>query len=168
MVENIQLVIVSFFASFGFGIVFHIEKKHLFWAGLGGGLTRCVYLILLHTMDNRLMYSILAAMFAALYAEIMATYKKTPSTLFLYPSIIPLIPGDLLYNTMRGVILQDIDMIASNAQSCCLTLIGMSAGFVIVSTITYYKRIYFVGKQFVEDWLSPSHWIQKRFKKSKQ
>lgn len=168
MVENIQLVIVSFFASFGFGIVFHIEKKHLFWAALGGALTRCVYLILLNTMEDRLTYSILAAMFAALYAEIMATYKKTPSTLFLYPSIIPLIPGDLLYNTMMGVVLRNVDMIASNAKNCVLTLIGMSVGFVIVSTITYYKRIYFVGKQFVTDWLSLSRWIQKRFKKSNQ
>ncbi|MDO4337355.1 MAG: threonine/serine exporter family protein [Eubacteriales bacterium] len=147
MVENIKLVLFSFTASAGFGIVFRIEKKNLLWAGVGGALTRCVYLFLLGTVDERFVYSLLAAMFAALYAEIMAMRRKMPSTVFLYPAIIPLIPGDLLYNTAVNLILGDTPEMISNAVSCAVTLAGMSLGFVIISTFTYYRRIYHFGKE---------------------
>lgn len=149
MVENIRLVILSFFASTGFGIVFRMEKKHLPWAGLAGALTRCVYLALMAVIDNRLVYILLAAMFAAAYAEIMAPIHKTPSTVFLYPAIIPLIPGDMVYNTMVGFVLQEKELMLTNAKSCGITLAGMSIGFVIISCISYYKRIYKEGKRFL-------------------
>lgn len=146
MVESLKLIVVSFTASFGFGIVFRIEKKNLLWAGVGGALTRCVCLILLEVMDQGILYSLLAAMFAALYAEIMAMRQKIPSTIFLYPEIIPLIPGDLLYNTAVNLILQNTPEMLSNAKNCALSLIGMSIGFVLISTFTYYRRIYHVSE----------------------
>lgn len=145
MVESLKLIVFSFTASLGFGIVFRIGKKNLLWAGAGGALTRCIYLLLLEVIDQRILYSLLAAMFAALYAEIMAMRQKMPSTVFLYPAIIPLIPGDLLYNTAVNLILQNTPEMFSNAKNCALSLAGMSIGFVLISTFTYYRRIYHVG-----------------------
>lgn len=150
MVESLKLVFFSFTASLGFGIVFRIEKKNLLLAGFSGALVRCIYLVLLETIDQRIVYSMLAAMFAALYAEIMAMYKKVPSTVFLYPAIIPLIPGDLLYNTAVNFIIQDTSAMLINAANCALTLAGMSIGFVIVSTFTYYRRIYYAGEDIAK------------------
>lgn len=149
MVETVKLIILSFFASLGFGIVFRIEKKNLVWAALGGALTRCAYLFLLNIADGRLGIAVASSMFAALYAEIMAMRRKMPSTVFLYPSIIPLIPGDLLYNTLVYFILHDTELMKTNAANCGLTLLGMSVGFVLISTFTYYKRIYYVAKNFM-------------------
>lgn len=157
MVENIILVIFSFTASVGFGIVFRIERKNLLWAGLGGALTRCVYLILLEMTDQRILYSLLAAMFAAFYAEIMAMRQKMPSTVFLYPAILPLIPGDLMYNTAVNFLLRNTEATIENAEKCGLTLVGMSIGFVLISTFTYYRRIYFVGKGIAQQLLHPHH-----------
>ena len=145
MVESMKLIIFSFTASLGFGIVFRIGKKNLLWAGVGGALTRCVYLFLLEVIEQRILYSLLAAMFAALYAETMAMRQKMPSTVFLYPAIIPLIPGDLLYNTAVNLLLQDMPQMLDNAKNCVLSLAGMSIGFVLISTFTYYRRIYYVG-----------------------
>lgn len=146
MINNIILVIASFTASVGFGIVFRIERKHLLWAGLGGALTRCVYLFLPQIIDHRVIYVLLSSMFSALYAEIMAMHRKMPSTVFLYPAILPLIPGDLMYNTAINIILNNPEEIIENAEKCAFSLVGMSVGFVIVSTFTYYRRIYFVSK----------------------
>ena len=72
MAESIKLILLSFFASIGFGLKFQMQTRYLAWAGLGGALTRLCYLILLEMIDSRLIYSLLAAMFASLYAEIMA------------------------------------------------------------------------------------------------
>lgn len=153
MVESLKLIFFSFTASLGFGVVFRIEKKNLLLAGFSGALVRCVYLVLLDMTDQRIIYSLFAAMFAALYAEIMAMYRKVPSTIFLYPAIIPLIPGDLLYNTAVNFILQDVPAMLSNAANCALALAGMSIGFVIISTFTYYRRIYYAGKDIAQHFL---------------
>ena len=60
MVETVKIIIFSFTASLGFGIVFRIGKKNLLWAGTGGALTRCVYLLLLEVIEQRILYSLLA------------------------------------------------------------------------------------------------------------
>ena len=88
-------------------------------------------------------------MFTALYAECMAVWKKVPSTIFLYPSIIPLVPGNLLYNTVVNFILQDATKMLYNARECAVRLAGISVGFVLISTFTYHRRVYFLGKNFV-------------------
>ncbi|MCD8396812.1 MAG: threonine/serine exporter family protein [Lachnospiraceae bacterium] len=142
MVEAVKLVIVSFFASVGFGIVFRIERKYLIYAGLGGAITRLVYLILLQLIAESFIYSFLAAMAAALFAEFMAVYTKNPSTVFLYPFIIPLIPGSSLYYTVVGLVLQDTELVRANAVICIHSLLGVGIGFVVVSMVMYYERHY--------------------------
>lgn len=157
MIENIKLILFSFIASCGFGIVFHIRKEYLVWAGLGGALTRCCYLYLISMIDERFMYTLLAAMLASFYAEIMALKFKTPSTVFLYPAIIPLVPGGLLYNTAMNFFIHDRSAMLENARNCVLTLIGMSIGFVLVSTFTYYRRVYFLSKEIASRLRHHSH-----------
>ncbi len=157
MVENIKLILFSFTASCGFGIVFHIKKEYLLFAGLGGALTRCCYLFLIGIIDERFTYTLLAAMFSALYAEIMALELKTPSTVFLYPPIIPLLPGGLLYNTAVNFFFQDHTVMLENARDCVLTLCGMSIGFVLISTFTYYRRVYFLSKDIASHLLHHQH-----------
>lgn len=71
--------------------------------------------------------------------------QKMTSTVFLYPAIIPLIPGDLLYKTAVNLLLQDTPQMLANARNCVLSLAGMSIGFVLISTFIYYRRIYYVG-----------------------
>lgn len=156
MVENLKLILFSFTASCGFGIVFHIKKEYLLFAGLGGALTRCCYLFLMWIIDERFIYTLLAAMFAALYAEIMALELKTPSTVFLYPTIIPLIPGVLIYNTAVNFFLHDHAAMLQNAKDCALALTGMSIGFVLISTFTYYRRVYFLSKDIASHLLHHS------------
>lgn len=167
MVEAVRLVILSFCASVGFGLVFRLVGKDLLWAGLGAAMTRCVYLLLLHTMDTRLVYSIFAALFAALYAEFLATYKKVPSTVFLYPSIVPLIPGDLFYNTIAGFMTGDMQMVVENGKNCFLTLAGMSIGFVISSTVAHYIRRYRLGIHTIQSRLTEVYHMEKNKIKSK-
>ena len=146
MAESIKLILLSFLASIGFGLKFQMQKRYLVWAGLGGALTRLCYLLLLEILDAKLIYSLLAAMVASLYAEIMAMKFKMPSTVFLYPAIIPLTPGRLIYSTAINFLLRDTTAMWKDAGDCALILFGISIGFVLISTFTYYRRVYFLGK----------------------
>ncbi len=157
MAESIKLILLSFLASVGFGVKFQMQKRYLAWAGFGGALTRLCYLILLEIIDSRLIYSLLAAMFASLYAEIMAMKCKMPSTVFLYPAIIPLTPGNLIYNTAANFLLRDTKAMWASAGDCALTLLGISIGFVLISTFTYYRRVYFLGKDIASHLLHHPH-----------
>ncbi len=78
MMEAVKLVICSFFSSFGFGIVFRIERKYLLVAGLSGALTRIVYLVLLQITPEPFISCFLAAVAASIFSEFMASTTKTP------------------------------------------------------------------------------------------
>ena len=157
MAESIKLILLSFLASIGFGLKFQMQRRYLVWAGLGGALTRLCYLLLLEVIPAKLVYSLLAAMFASLYAEIMAMKFKMPSTVFLYPAIIPLTPGRLIYSTAVNFLLRNKYAMWQDAEDCALILFGISIGFVLISTFTYYRRVYFLGKDLASHLLRHTH-----------
>ena len=138
--EPLLLIILSFFASAGFSVVFNIPPHDLWRAGIGGVLTRIVLIVLPGVIPYRLVYTGLAALTAALYAEYMAAKRKDPSTYFVYPSIIPLIPGDMFFHMILGLLYSQWDMFLTNGAGCLTALIGMSIGFVLSSTVAHYIR----------------------------
>ena len=148
MAENLQLIVFSFAASFGFGIVFRINKSNLFRAGLGGALTRCVYLVVIAATDKIFLQALIPAIFASLFAEIMAMSRKTPSTVFLYPAVLPLIPGGQLSYIFTNLFTGNTQGAIEYAEECALMLGGICIGFVLVSSFTYYRRIYKFKKRF--------------------
>ena len=79
MMDDIILVVLSFGASLGFGIVFQLKKKDLLYAGLGGALTRIAYILLMGVLSNRVAYAAISACFAAAYAEWTAYRMEKPS-----------------------------------------------------------------------------------------
>ena len=140
MTNPVYLVILSYFASVGFGVVFMIPPKDLWLAGLGGALARAALVSLTPITDNRLLYVTLAAMAAALYAEFLAVTRKQPSTYFVYPSIIPLIPGDLFFFALAGLYLGDKQGVETNGINCLISLAALSIGFVLSSTVAHHIR----------------------------
>ena len=139
--SSFELIVLTLLASAGFSIVFNIQLKDLAFAALGGTIVRIVYILFqLALPDYRFVYTILAAFFAALYSEILAMVKKEPSTLNLYPSIVPLIPGDLFYYVALGLIWGNTELIGQFGPDLVLSLVGISVGFVLCSTIVHYVR----------------------------
>ena len=136
----VALMVLSFLASVNFGVVFRIPPHDLLRAGLGSLLTRIALIVLTPYIPSRLALIALAALVASLYAEILATVRKDPSTYFTYPSIVPLIPGDLFYYAIAGLYISDPGMVLTNGTNCLLTLLGMSVGFVASSLIAHYVR----------------------------
>lgn len=139
--HSIELVFLTLMATVGFSFVFNIQLQDLAFAAIGGVIVRIVYILFqLAFPQYRFLFITLAAFFAALYSEIIATIRKEPSTLFLYPSIIPLIPGDLFYYAALGIVWNNADLIKGYGPTLGLSLIGISVGFVLCSTIVHYVR----------------------------
>jgi len=151
-IENFELTFVTLIATIGFSIVFNIHLKDLPFAALGGVLIRIFYILFsLMIPEYRFVYTSLAAFCAALYSEIIAINRKQTSALYLYPSIIPLIPGDLFYYAALGVIWSGSDLFVTYAPDLGITLVAISVGFVICSSVMHYIRKLKFRKTIVEN-----------------
>lgn len=93
--------IYSFIGSFCFGIIFNIKGKKLFYSALGGFLSQGAYIFFSFIFDSDITCYLLATIIIAIYSEILARILKTPATVFLVPSIIPLVPGGMMYYAME-------------------------------------------------------------------
>ena len=138
--NSIELVFLTLMASTGFSVTFNIQLKDIGFAAIGGVVVRIVYILFQLAIPYRFVFTMLAAFFAALYSEILAIVKKEPSTLYLYPSIVPLIPGDLFYYTALAIIWGNGAILTQFGPDLALSLVGISVGFVLCSTIVHYIR----------------------------
>ncbi len=100
MKEEILQVLAATVGALGFGVLFQIRGRRLFVVGLGGGLGWLMYLFLHWLIKDEVVTYFIVALTISLYAETMARVLKSPSTIFLAPSLIPLVPGASLYYTM--------------------------------------------------------------------
>lgn len=92
----IQLI-TGAIGSVGFGILFHIKKKYLPLAAVGGFLSWLVFLLGKEFWGNVFLPTLMAGLVTDVYAEILARICKETSTSFFVTSVIPLIPGSTLY-----------------------------------------------------------------------
>ncbi len=81
-------LLTSFTGALGFCLVFHLRRRYMFAASLGGLLTCGVYLAAASIWSGILLPTLTAAAFAALYAEFLAWFMGAPATLFLILTIV--------------------------------------------------------------------------------
>ena len=99
--DKVIQVLMGYLGSLGFNVLFHIRGRKLFFASLGGLISWTVFLLLEPVLPGEAIRFFFAAAAVTVYGEVFARIEKTPTTTFLVPSIIPLIPGGSLYYTMN-------------------------------------------------------------------
>lgn len=104
MERAVLQLITAFAGSLGFGMLFHLRRKLLMPAAVGGMLCWGVYLLAIQWLEGILVPSLLASAFAALYAELLARRLRAPATIFLIPTVVPMIPGSTLYYAMSHAV----------------------------------------------------------------
>lgn len=100
----IRLVISSFVVTVGFGIIFHVKGKKLFFAALGASIGSVVSFLCTKAGYHYFLVHFFTAIVFSLYAEVMSRYLKTPVTILLISEIICFVPGGLMYQTMEELI----------------------------------------------------------------
>ncbi|MEF9967093.1 MAG: threonine/serine exporter family protein [Longicatena sp.] len=147
----IKIIISSFMATLGFGILFNIKGKKLIFAGIGGAIGGVLYHLGLNLGLSNMMAMFTASVGFSLYSEILARICKTPVTTFVICALIPLVPGGGMYRMMLQAIQGDV-MQALTIGLETLSIAGVLVlGILLVSTImkAIYKpkRCYKVGEQ---------------------
>lgn len=134
---SLQLTI-AFFGSLGFAILFGVRRKYLVAASLGGLFSWGIYLAGTGHDLNIFLSALLASGFSAIYAEVMARWKKAPSTLFFISAIIPLIPGSMLYYSMSEIVRGDTVSAGEYGTRALMFALGIAAGISVVWSVRGY------------------------------
>ena len=129
------MVIATLVGCAGFTILFNIHGKGSLLCILGGVFTWAIYEVMAHVCESELMGFFWGAVFASLYAEIMARIRKYPAISYLVVSIFPLIPGAGVYYTMNYAVQGNMTMFAEKGASTAATAGLMAVGILLVSTI---------------------------------
>ncbi|MDP4177605.1 MAG: threonine/serine exporter family protein [Bacillota bacterium] len=128
--------IYAFFATLGLSVLFNISKKHLFFTSFGGALAWFSYLLTLKYSNSNFFAYFAASVIAAVYSEIMARVIKAPVTIFIICSIIPLVPGGGMYNTMLEAIRGNISRFLTIGVQTLSIAGAIAAGIIFVSSLT--------------------------------
>ncbi len=132
--EEILIQILSgFIGSCGFAVLYNIRGKKLIFAAMGSLISTAMIVLLSLVIDNQPICYFIAAITLSVYAEIMSRLMKTPRTTFILISLIPLVPGSALYNTMAFTFRGDWSNFWVNALETLGITIALALGVVLVS-----------------------------------
>ncbi len=131
MTTVIQLF-AAFFGSLGFSMVFGLPRRYLLYASLGALLAWAVYLLTFGALHTAFLANLLAAAFSVTYADFLSHLLKSPTTLFLTPAILPLVPGGSLYEAMSHAVRGEEELARSAGSATLSTALAIAAGISIV------------------------------------
>lgn len=135
-------IISAFVGSIGFAIFFKMKGKQIPFAGLGGAVTWAVYLAVQTQFDGYFVPYLVASIFVALYAEVMARINRAPAWIFITSAAVPLIPGGSLYYTMAGLVNGDQELFVTSGRSALIIALAISLGFVLEAIVARYYRMF--------------------------
>lgn len=137
MNQELISVISAFFGSLGFSIIYNIRGLRIWIPAIGGAVFWAVYLIFLHFINNEFLGFFFVAILITIYSEIWARILKTPSTVILMPTVIPLIPGGSLYYAMDAALRHDMPQFFLKAQAAVGLAVALAAGIMAVTSMQH-------------------------------
>ena len=134
MTELIQIITATV-GSLGFGILFNVRKKRLIAVGLGGGVAWALYLLFDMITGSLGLSYFLVSLLVSLYAEVMARVFKSPTLVFISPSLIPLVPGASLYYTMSHALSQKTELFLGSALTTLTAAAALAIGIIVGAVV---------------------------------
>ena len=134
MTDALIQILMGTLGTLGFNILFHIQGRKLALATLGGLISWTVFLAAAPVIPGESARYFLSAMVITLYSEAMARLEKTPTTTFLVPSAVPLIPGSSLYYTMNYALNRQWPKFGNQAFYTLELATALALGIIAVTT----------------------------------
>ena len=135
MTQFIQ-ILAGGVGSLGFACLFHIRGQRLAVATFGGVLSWFLFVIFSYIIPSEPINYFLVSFLLTIFAEIMARVMKTPTTTFITPSLVPLIPGSSLYYTMAYGFQGDATRFVTKGVATLSLAAALALGIIIATTLT--------------------------------
>ena len=120
-------------ALLGIAVIFDVPPKKLLWA-MVGSIISCVLMLIgdKYGLDP-LITNMIATAVPCVYCEIMARVLKTPTTIFMIPSLLPLVPGSRLYYTMFYLFSGEQALFLENMLIAVKICTGIAVAIIVVT-----------------------------------
>lgn len=137
--HQIIQIVTGTVGSLGFALLFNLRGRRLVMAALGGFMSWTLFMIFNLFITNDPFNYFLVAIMMSLYAEIMARVLKSPTTTFITTSLIPLIPGGFLYQTMAFALEKNLEKFIETATYTLQLAAALALGIIVVTTIMFHN-----------------------------
>lgn len=128
-------IITCVIGTFAFSVLLNAPPRLLPLTTLGGFLSALIFTLLDTNGMGTFSATLLAMAGISIYSEIFARIFRTPVTVLLLPSAIPLLPGSSIYYAMSYVVNYDRQLFFFYAAETLKAGIGMGLGAVIIGTV---------------------------------
>ncbi|MDE6918119.1 MAG: threonine/serine exporter family protein [Lachnospiraceae bacterium] len=132
------MILTAAFGTIGYCLNINVKRNKIVYGCVGGVVSTFLYCVCVEAGLTLLVQNLIPAAAVTLYAEILARTVKAPATVFLIPSIIPLVPGGRLYYTMRAIVDGDADAAKIYAMETLVIALGIAVGIVVISLMFYH------------------------------
>ncbi len=104
MIDLLIRCILGGLAAIGFAILFNVPKRILVQIFMMGAIALLVKTVTLNYLHfNIILASFLSSSSIGIIGLFVSAYKRIPPLILVIPSVIPLIPGIFIYNTLIGL-----------------------------------------------------------------
>ena len=135
MTPVIIKIIAGFISTIGFAILFRLKPTHWILAAIDGLLACVCYFAFADIFGNVFLPNLLASLVCAFGAELFARLAKAPSTVFLLPGIIALVPGGTLYYSMSNLLNSNYIEAGHNLLLTAEVAIAIGGGIIAASIL---------------------------------
>jgi Uncharacterized conserved protein len=118
-----------------YSMLMNLPKNLIVYASVISGIGYVIYDLLKHFAENEIFGYFIATLVIAVFGEAMARIKKTPSTLFVFPAIIPLVPGIGLYQTMLHLVRNEYEAAVSQGVQTVFIAGAMAVSIAIINVL---------------------------------
>lgn len=120
-------------ALVGIAVIFDVPPKKMLWALIGSAISCLLMLIGDKLGLDPLITNMIATAVPCVYCEIMARVLKTPTTVFMIPTLLPLVPGSRLYYTMFYLFSGDQAQFVENMLAAVKICTGIAVAIIVVT-----------------------------------
>lgn len=135
MEDIIIKIIAGTISTLGFAILFRLKPSHWPFAMLDGLFACICYFGFTELFGGHFLPNLLAAFVASLFADLFARLCKAPSTVFILPGCIALVPGGTLYYAMSNLLSENREVAVEYFLITLTVGIGIGGGIIAASLL---------------------------------
>ena len=128
-------IIAGAISTLGFAILFRLKPSHWPFAVLDGFLACVCYFAFTALFGGNFLPNLLSAFVASVFADLFARICKAPSTVFILPGCIALVPGGTLYYAMSNLLSENRDIAVEYFLITLTVGIGIGGGIIAASLL---------------------------------
>ncbi len=128
-------IIAGTISTLGFAILFRLKPSHWPFAVLDGLFACIAYFAFTELFGGNFLPNLLAAFVASIFADFFARLCKAPSTVFILPGCIALVPGGTLYYAMSNLLSENREAALENFMVTLTVGIGIGGGIIAASLL---------------------------------